>query len=302
MKQQITRFNNLLLLLLLTALSAPAQHKQKKTKPSAPLNLTVNPTVLGIVQAASINEASGLAASKALPGHYWTHNDSGGEPEVYLLDNTAQLVSVVQLKGVSNRDWEDIAEGIGPVPHQQYVYVGDIGNNAHLDVHTHIYRFPVPAQLPGKQFTVKPDVLKIKYPDGPRDAESLMIDPIGNSIYIISKREKQVKLYKVPSLHFKDGDKVKLKEVGTLPYTWITAGEISQDGHHIIIKDKSNIYYWHRKQGETVETAMSRPATILPYIPEIQGEGLTFKTDNTGYLTISEGKRPALYFYPHLFK
>jgi hypothetical protein len=92
-----------------------------------------------------------------------------------------------------------------------------------------------------------------------------------------------------------------MEKVLTLPYTWITAGDISKDGHHIIIRSDTKIYYWHRKNGESVEEAMAKPATELPYVPEKQGEGVTFKVDNSGYLTISEGKHPALYFYAHQF-
>ncbi|WP_343671976.1 hypothetical protein [Chitinophaga sp.] len=261
------------------------------------------PEVLGKVKSDKIAEASGLAASAALPGYYWTHNDSGGKNEVYLLDSEGKLVSIVKLKGSVNRDWEDIAENIGPGG-KHYVYVGDIGNNLQLKIDMQIYRFPAPTTLPGDKTTVHADVLFIRYPDGFRDAESLMIDPIGKCIYIVSKREKQVSLYKVPAqyFNFKDQQQATLEKVLTLPYTWITAGDISQNGEHIVIKDKSHIYYWRRKGKEPIEETMARPATLLPYVPEKQGEGLTISVDNKGYLTISEGKKPDLFYYPHLFR
>ena len=298
----------LLILLLIATMPVVAQKKKgkkdKKEKGKKELSATqssIQPKVLGIVQSPAIAEASGLAASKVLRGCFWTHNDSGNKNEVYLLDSTGKLLSVVTLSGTVNRDWEDISEGIGPTPGKQYVYVGNIGNNVPLDIDVQIFRFEVPATIPGHQVSVRPDVLTLKYPDGARDAESLMIDPIGKSIYIVSKREKQVGLYKIPHLNFKNNEKVTMQKAGTLPYTWITAADISQDGHHIAIRNKNKIYYWHRNAGETVEAAMARPATSLPYVPEKQGEGLTFKTDNSGYITISEGKHPALNFYPHQF-
>jgi hypothetical protein len=275
--------------------------KNKKDKKDKKDKSDVQLQVLGTVNTAAIAEASGIAASKALPGCFWTHNDSGNKPEVFLLDGTGKLLSVISLNAVRNRDWEDIAEGVGPTPGKQYVYVGNIGNNV-LPVNTvQVYRFEAPVKTPAQYASVTPHVLSLTYPDGARDAESLMIDPIGKSIYIISKREKQVSLYKAANLNFKNGDKVELQKVGTLPYTWITAGDISQDGHHIIIKNQEHIYYWHRNDNESVEAAMARPATELPYVPEKQGEALTFKTDNSGYITISEGKHPALNFYPHPF-
>lgn len=261
------------------------------------------PQVLGKVKSDKIDEASGIAASATLPGYFWTHNDSGGKNEVYLLDSKGKLVSSVKLKGCFNRDWEDIAENIGPGG-KHYVYVGDIGNNLKLRIPMQIFRFPAPTAVPGDKLTVHADALSITYPDGARDAESLLVDPIGKCFYVVSKREKQVSLYKVPSqyFNFKDKQEVMMEKVLTLPYTWITAGDISQNGEHIVIKDKSHIYYWRRKGNEAIEVTMARPAMELPYVEEKQGEAVTIAVDNKGYLTISEGKKPDLYYYSHLFK
>ncbi len=306
MSTRTFRISTLLLILLSIAITAPAQKKKhkkkekKKSEQAASSNGSVKPIVLGVVQSPAIAEASGIAASKALPGHFWTHNDSGNKPEVYLLDNKGQLVSTVHLEGVFNRDWEDIAEGIGPVPHKQYVYVGDIGNNVQVDLRTRILRFPAPVEAPARKFSVNPDVLHVAFADGPRDAETLMVDPLSRYFYIVSKREKAVGIYKAP-LDFKNGDRVVFQKVGTVPYTWITAGDISQDGRHVVIKNKEQIYYWRRDPGESVEAAMSKPAIVLPYVPEKQGEGVTISVDNSGYVTISEGKNPAVNFYPHKF-
>jgi hypothetical protein len=306
MSNRIFRISSLLLIMLSIAVAAPAQkkkHKKKgkqKSEQAASSYSSVKPIVLGIVQSPVITEASGIAASKALPDHFWTHNDSGNKPEVYLLDNKGQLVSTIHLEGVFNRDWEDIAEGAGPVPHKQYVYVGDIGNNVQIDPRTRILRFAAPEQVPGPKLSVNPEVLHVAFADGPRDAETLMVDPIGRYFYIVSKREKAVGIYKA-SLDFKDGDRTVFQKVGTVPYTWITAGNISQDGRHIVIKSIDQIYYWHRNAEESVEAAMSRAAVVLPYVPEKQGEGVTFSVGNSGYITISEGKNPAVNFYPHEF-
>lgn len=306
MSTRIFRTATLLLIMLSIAIAAPAQKKKhkkkekKKSEQTTSSNASVKPIVLGVVQSPAITEASGIAASKALPGHFWTHNDSGNKPEVFLLDDKGQLVTTIHLEAVFNRDWEDIAEGVGPVPHKQYVYVADIGNNVQIDLRTRILRFPAPTEVPGKKMSINPDVLHVAFADGPRDAETLMVDPIGRWLYIVSKREKAVGIYKA-SLDFKNGDRAVFHKVGTLPYTWITAGDISQDGRHIVIKDLNQIYYWHRNAEESVEAAMSREAVVLPYVPEKQGEGVTISVDNSGYITISEGKNPAVNFYPYKF-
>ena len=280
----------LLILLLLTGLLS-----------SAVIAQTAPPAVLGQLTTDKVKEASGIASSVPLKGCYWTHNDSGNKPEVYLLNSKAALISTIKLEGVSNRDWEDIAEGAGPVKGKHYVYVGDIGDNAGIRKHIRIYRFPEPEKLPEEKTSVTPDILTLKYPNGPRDAESLLIDPLNKQIYIISKREKEVSLYKAGSTGFIDGDKVVLEKLIKLPYTWVTSGDISKDGQHIVIKTLTHIYYWHRNSNETVEEAMAQPARELPYVEEKQGEGITITPGNDGYVTISEGKNAPIYFYKWTF-
>ncbi|NJM26815.1 MAG: hypothetical protein HC859_16440 [Bacteroidia bacterium] len=62
----------------------------------------------GILDNREINEASGLAASIRNEGMLWTHNDSGGQPWLFLIDKQAHYRATLKLP-VSNRDWEDIA-------------------------------------------------------------------------------------------------------------------------------------------------------------------------------------------------
>ncbi|RFS21056.1 hypothetical protein DVR12_17090 [Chitinophaga silvatica] len=263
---------------------------------------TTNPQILGYLNSKHIREASGIASSIPLKNCYWTHNDSGNDPEVFLLDDQAKLIATVYLTNASNRDWEDIAEGIGPQKGKHYVYVGDIGDNFAIRKHIKIYRFPEPNKIePYTKIKMKADELKLQYPDGAKDAESLMIDPISKQIYIVSKREKEVTLYKTKKLLFKDGDTATLQPLIRLPYTWVTAGDISKDGHHIVIKTLTHVYYWHRETGESVEAAMKKPAKELPYLVEKQGEGISILPNNDGYVTISEGKGAPLYYYKWKF-
>ncbi|HVI47519.1 MAG TPA: hypothetical protein VM802_21790 [Chitinophaga sp.] len=262
---------------------------------------TVKPEILGNISSDKITEASGIAASSTLPGCYWTHNDSGNKPEVFLINTKAQLLSTYKLEDVSNRDWEDIAEGSGPVAGKHYVYVGDIGDNKGIRKHIRIYRFEEPSTIPSTHKKITPDVLTLQYPNGPRDAESLMIDPISKSIYILSKRERKISLYKTDRLLFKDGEKATLQKLITLPYTWVVSGDISKDGYHIVIKTLTDVYYWRRNNNETVEQAMSKPAKELPYVIEKQGEGIAILPGNDGYVTISEGENAPLYFYKWKF-
>src|SRR5690606_1376893 len=96
-------------------------------------------------------------------------------------------------------------------------------------------------------------------------------------------------------------DTLTLKQVGTIPYTFITSADISVDGTEILVKNLLNVYYWRRRPGETVPEALNRRAIRLPYRPEPQGEAIAFSNKGNGYYTLSEavlGLDAILYFYP----
>ncbi|MFD2203458.1 hypothetical protein [Shivajiella indica] len=261
-------------------------------------SLFSGPKPLGRLENKKIDEASGLAFSRTHPGILYTHNDSGGEPSVYLIDTLGKDWGKIILSGVKNRDWEDIAIGPGPDPMINYIYVGEIGDNNGEYDHVKIYRFPEPKEIEEKM-VVKPEILKLYYPEGPRDAETLMIDPITQDIFILSKRDSLNILYKAPQDAFK-AKKFELEKVLELPFTMSVAADISKDGSQIIIKNYFTVYYWQRHENESIPKALSRKAQILPYKPEPQGESITFHPSGKSYYTLSEKRfniDPVLYRY-----
>lgn len=54
----------------------------------------------------------------------WTHNDGGNSTALFELDTTGTIIRTVNVTNAVNVDWEDIAQD------ENYVYVGDFGNNA----------------------------------------------------------------------------------------------------------------------------------------------------------------------------
>lgn len=245
-----------------------------------------------------LEEMSGLAFSKNHPDKFYTHTDSGGEATVYVLDSLGNEVGEINLEGVKNRDWEDIAVGPGPLG-KSYVYVAEIGDNAGVHKSVKIFRFLEPSKIERK-ITVNPEVLKFTYPNGAMDAESLFVDPISGDLFIVSKRDKQNTLFCLKSEDFGKNE-VVATELGKLPFTSATAADISKDGSKILIKNYFKIYLWDRKQGETVAEALTRTPKELPYVPEPQGEAMSFQSDGKAFYTISEKRfniHPVLYRYP----
>ncbi|OVE79429.1 hypothetical protein BVY01_02730 [bacterium I07] len=93
-----------------------------------------------------------------------------------------------------------------------------------------------------------------------------------------------------------------LKPIGQLEIGHAVSGDMFSDGS-ILIKSYLAVYYWKRIGNETVEQALRRSFTLIPYIPEPQGEGICWDENGKGFFTISEEKWniPArLYYYPRM--
>ncbi|MDL5047669.1 hypothetical protein QQ054_16760 [Oscillatoria amoena NRMC-F 0135] len=153
---------------------------------------------MGQLSDRAINEASGMAASIVNPGMLWTHNDSGDKARLFLIDSLGRTMMRVNLAGIKNRDWEDVAAGPGPDSTKTYVYIGEIGDNDARYEFKYIYRIEEPIYKGSDTTLAHVDSIKFVYPDGRRDAETLLVDPLTKDVFVISKREKKVNLYRLP--------------------------------------------------------------------------------------------------------
>lgn len=274
------------------------QPKLVRLEKMADQHVFTNQISVGTLENKEIEEASGMAFSRDHDGLIYTHNDSGGGRRVYVIDSLGKGMGVFKLKGVWNRDWEDIAVGPGPDPKLNYVYVGEIGDNQLKYTNIFIYRFPEPEQFL-EAMEVEPEILKLSYPDGAKDAETLMVDPISKDIFILTKRDSLNILYKTTQEAF-DRKEAVLEKVMELPFTMSVAGDISLDGKEILIKNYFTVYYWKRNENETIAQALARDPLILPYKPEPQGEAIGFHPNGKSYFTLSEKRfniEPVLYRY-----
>lgn len=261
-------------------------------------SLYSGPVALGGLDNRILNEASGLVSSSVHPYLLYTHNDSGSSPEIYLIDTVGRYQGKIHLEGASNKDWEDIAMGPGPNSDISYVYVGDIGDNDARREKIHVYRFPEPSAL-AKEMQAKPEKFTLQYPDGARDAETMLVDPWSGDIFILSKRDTSNVLYRAPAEKLGNGV-VILEKVMKLPITMTVAGDISADGNQILIKNYWVIYYWERNADESIPEVLARKPVQLPYKPEPQGEAIGFSRDGNRYYTLSENRfriTPVLYQY-----
>ncbi|MFF8727995.1 WD40 repeat domain-containing protein [Streptomyces sp. NPDC015171] len=229
-----------------------------------------------------ITESSGLAASRLHPGIYWTHNDSDDGPYLYAVDSaTGRTVARITLRGIgSPRDVEAISVG----PHNE-IFVGDIGDNlGGRWPYVWIYRLPEPKRLTDQTITATQYV--VKYADGPRDAESLMVHPKTGRVYIIDKKEDGGHLYEGPATLSTSGANV-FKPVAAVDL-WATDAAFSPDGRHLAVRGYfGGIHYdWN---GGRIERKGSLDVPL-----QGQGESVSYSADGTKLMYGSEGAGSAV--------
>jgi len=237
-----------------------------------------------------VNEISGIADSKSNPGYLWGQEDSGNPPQLYLINHNGTVLKTVYLKGVTNRDWEDMALS------GNEIYIAETGDNNQLYSEYNFYRFPEPLSTTDTVTAITN--IRFAYPDGSHDSEAFLVDPVSKDIYIITKRDNPSRIYK---LTYPYSSALNIATaLGSLTHTGVVSSTISQDGTEIIVKTYTAIYYYKKSAGETIEQALKKTYTTLPYKTEPQGEAVAFANDNSGFYTLSEkGFATAvnLYFY-----
>ena len=249
--------------------------------------------IVAPIEFSGLNEASGLAQSHSNSNYLWSHNDSGGAPHLFLFNMKGEDSGRLIFENALNRDWEDMSIGKGPIDGLSYLYVADIGDNNAVRNVLSIYRTPEPnlkeSKIPLTSTIIESDYDKLDfvYEDGARDAEAIFVDPNSKDIYIVTKREPEVRLYKVS--YPQELERVDTARfLTTIPYTFITAADLSFSGNELLVKNYENVYYWKRTKGETIMDMLSKVPLRLTYQSEAQGEAVAWSIDGARYFTISE--------------
>lgn len=251
-----------------------------------------SPLKVGAIANGQLVETSGMATSYVNESVIWAHNDSGDLPRFFALNKSGTHLGGFMLNGITNIDFEDIAVGVGPDPNLRYVYIGDIGDNGGIRPSVFVYRVAEPVvdldRAPISQTIDRFDTIELLYPDGSRDAESLFVDPQTADLYIITKREKAVRLYRA-AVPLSTTTPVTLEFKTEIPLTFVTAADISPDGSLIIVRNYINAYQYTRTKGDELWKSFGQPGCPIPLAVEFQGESIGFDPSGCGYYTTSEG-------------
>jgi hypothetical protein len=261
---------------------------------------------VGVLENRAIDESSGIAASRTTPAIYWTHNDSGDGPFIYALDDHGHNRGVWRVSGAAAYDWEDIAAGPGPIPGTNYLYIGDIGDNAGRRSQIIVYRVPEPtitaAEVGMKRsnahLTETAEIIRLRYPDGKHNAEALMVHPVTGKIYIVTKIEfGNAGVYEADPAQA-SADVTTLGRVGELSVPtvfggMITGGDISPDGLRVALCDYVQGYEIVLPDAASAFNLIwKQPLKPIAIGQREQGEAIGYRLDGNALLATSEG-RPA---------
>ena len=259
---------------------------------------------LGKIQHLMIDESSGLTPSVRYPHCYWTHNDNGPYPGLFLVDAAGRLKGKVELPSISFRDWEDLASF--SLQGKNYLLLADVGDNLARYRSGRLYLFPEPefdTDLSEKKRPViqlDSDISKIEftYPDGPRDCEAVLVDAEKRKVFLVSKtidkgeEQEPSKIYSVPLVLSTNSRPVVAEEV-TSPFQkpLITGAQISPDQRLAAIRSYSTAWIFRRTEGESWENVFRRgqpeKRVVLPL--QRQGEAICFTPNSRSLLITSEG-------------
>jgi hypothetical protein len=234
------------------------------------------------LQVPGLAEGSGLALSRRVPGRLWTHNDSG-KPVLFALDARGAVSGRLEVTGATVGDWEAIA--VGPCGAGSCLYIGDIGDNDADRQRVTVYRLPEPDAASGTAAVA--DVFHATYPDGPHDAEALLIGGDGR-LHIVTKGEKgPVSIYRFPS-QLKPGTTAQLERVGAPSskadaQSRITDGAISPDGQWAVVRTRSDLTFY--RASDLLAGHWRAAARVdLAALKEPQGEGVALANDVSVFL------------------
>lgn len=244
-----------------------------------------------------MHEASGLAASRRRPGLLYAHDDSGHAAVLHgvTIEGAAQGAHPMPRGWVD--DWEDIAAGPCPPPAtaEACLYVGDIGDNKRRRRHViiRVIAEPPPDAAAGSTLDLRA-TWRLRYPDGPRNAEALVVHPQTGVVEIVTKSlADPAEVYRVPAGMTEAAEPTLLARVATLDLgplagdPLVTGGDWDPDGDRLVLRTYTSLLVWPVDRCATAPWWSGTPL-VLKAPRERQGEAVTVGLDGHLY-TASEG-------------
>ncbi len=260
--------------------------------PCAPCARFADAEEVGKLDSSELRELSGLGASRRHKDVFYTHNDSGDRGRFFAIDARAALRATYELDGVVATDIEDV--DVGPCPAGSCVFLGDIGDNEESRREIQIYRVAEPDLTSGR---LTPEVFTLSYPDGPHNAETLMVAPGTGDLVLVTKSPSGTSGAYALEAGTPPG-RATLRKIGELivpvaGVSLVTGGSFHPCDKRLVLRTYAVMLEYRFAGG--LETLFASPPTIVPAGREPQGEAVTYSVNGDALFTVSEGKQAALH-------
>lgn len=182
-----------------------------------------------------------------------------------------------------------MAAGPGPDAGSPYLYVADIGDNTAILDEVVVHRFPEPVVL-GDSDAVELESLRIRYPGGPMDAESLIVDPVTGEMVIAGKAisgRTRILGVSPPAEWGTTVDAIEMGFIALGSFAIATGGDANES--LVVLRTYDELFIWERSTAEPIGDAFTRSGCRLARIDEQQGEAVALLPDGR-ILTTSEGE------------
>lgn len=246
------------------------------------------PTLNGKVANLELDELSGIAASFRHPDVIYAHNDSGDTARFFAMSPDGAHLATFELEDADNDDWEDIARA-PCASGRDCLYIADIGDNELLRENYTIYLVDEPSMM--EEGILPSNRMHFTYPEGPINAEVLLVHPVTGEVTIVTKEVTGPALiYELGTLAANDD--AKAKKVGEFyppdGRSEFTGGSIHPDGTGILLRTASRLFHYPMKPEQTAADALRGDACQLELARETQGEAVTWLREGAGIMTIGE--------------
>jgi len=239
-----------------------------------------------------IKESSGLIK---VDNKLWTLTDSGGKAELYQIDErNGHIIKTVKITNASNKDWEDLAFD------DNYVYIGDFGNNKGNRKDLKIYKIPRASLKTQK--SVKAEKIVFSYSDqkdfrsrpqrSNYDCEAMVA--YNGKLYLFSKnwQNQKTRLYELPTT----AGKHKAKYISTFnTQSMVTGASINKELNILLLTTYSalldvNVWAFTNFKGNNLLGGNSKRLNFQNTIFG-QIEGVTFIDNYKAYLSSEAFKK-----------